>query len=724
MKYYIPTTSMNFNCILSSESISPVGFYPVRGFGYSRWFAIPENDRDGVVLLYRNPFALTRPMGDQEDHPMLIEIDTDEKFDEVGDGVYASDHTIYLNSLAAKIILFSDDDKRTVLSLADSSLETKMLRFYKKRIVVRSYEGKVPKVSLVKGSSPKQEEIDADRRINKIKGLLYGYYIGALLSSDAKDVEKLNILREIQNIFSSVASSADRRASASQTSRLAELMCSFKREEPLYRELTTLVGAEQIADRIVNLARGYGHELIEHNSDRMLSELAKMKDGMSMPQRWVRDAIEQQNRVMQSRRNKLSVANDEIVTEAGKLLNISSDVLPDADENKLFIAWVNDVLSMSRFTGKISSAKEDLSDELTRKAKEILGPNWTDGNGIKIFMNALRRHVRGEDFVQPWGNGLLSSIAAVVVKGDDWDKLLSFMQGKGMTDYRLAFGFYGVLNGFANLTRDFTDILLNMDAQYLIDVYREFYGELHGITLRIPELEQQETNVSSAAVDTRTSAITQNHVVSEKCAKVIDFFKDPSIKIKVSSRSDVTKSTLLNALSLAISELNDDRALPKLPELLVKKYAVPYGWKKTLSAWKKLQKFVASIAPSEEASMSLPGFEESGDERRTLPIAEFSNRLLAGDWIDECACMIPDLASRRTFINDMRWFVDNHHETYRDKTGIVKGRYFGRYSLSIESIEKHMIEQGRGSKCEGIREDYKKVPVEEIIELLKSRYAK
>lgn len=483
MKYYIPTTSLNFNCILSSESISPSGFYPIRGFGYPRWFAIPENNQDGVVLLYRSPFALARPKCDQEDHPMLIEIDTEEKFKEIGDGVFASAHTIYLNSLVDKVILFSEEDKRVVLSMADGSLETKMLQLYKGRIVVSACAGKVPEVPEVKHMSVMQEEVGRDQRINKIKGSLYGYYIGAALTSDPEDVKKLNALREVQNIFSSVASSPDRNASSMQCDRLRELMISLKYADPVYRELVGIVGSEEKADKVLDLEYRHGKELVRYNPDRMLSELKNAVGGMNSPQAWVKDAIRSHLQHMEERRKKLPVSSHEITVGEEAHLNISSKVLPDAVENRLFVSWVNDVLIKSEFSGGISSVKETLSDALTLKAKESLGDTWADGNRVKVFMNALRRHVRGEAFDVQWDSGVLSSIAAVVLKGDDWNALLSFMQGKGMTDYRLAFAFYGMLTGFANLTRDFTNIILDMEPHYVNEVYQEFRAALHGTTL-------------------------------------------------------------------------------------------------------------------------------------------------------------------------------------------------------------------------------------------------
>ena len=65
-KLYIPTSTLNFNNILSSESISPKAFYAIRGFGYSRWQEVEErlqhqqaNAREWrqTCLDYFRPFA-------------------------------------------------------------------------------------------------------------------------------------------------------------------------------------------------------------------------------------------------------------------------------------------------------------------------------------------------------------------------------------------------------------------------------------------------------------------------------------------------------------------------------------------------------------------------------------------------------------------------------------------------------------------------------------------
>lgn len=145
----------------------------------------------------------------------------------------------------------------------------------------------------------------------------------------------------------------------------------------------------------------------------------------------------------------------------------------------LYKAWINEVLSKDEYSGKISTFKRDLSDNVTTKAKEVCEGEWR-GSYPERTLNALRHHIGGEEFPYKWGNDIFSSLAALIISGDDWKKQLQFMQEKEMTDYRIAFSMYGTINGFANLPRDFTDVLFNRDSKYIADVYQEFYGQLFG----------------------------------------------------------------------------------------------------------------------------------------------------------------------------------------------------------------------------------------------------
>ena len=110
MKLYIPTTTLNFNNILSSETISPKAFYGERGYGYKRWENVVENNLENCILLYNKPFSFTRPNNGLDDYPMLVEIDVEDdelnEFEKCGEWGYKSSHSLVLTPVTTRFIFF------------------------------------------------------------------------------------------------------------------------------------------------------------------------------------------------------------------------------------------------------------------------------------------------------------------------------------------------------------------------------------------------------------------------------------------------------------------------------------------------------------------------------------------------------------------------------------------------------------------------------------------
>lgn len=487
-KFYIPTSSLNFNNILSSESISPKAFYTARSFGYARWINIPENPFENSIVLYEDLCSFVRPPSDYEDHPLLLEVTLDDyecsNLVALSNHLYLCDRTLYINPFSSSLYFFSENDKRIALSLSDSSLETKFTHLYAKKIIAIA----PPSVSYqpIENDADIQPlnsaEIEKDKRTNKMKGLLYGYYIGAILSASKENVKKLNTAREIQNIQAAILASFDHKATSQQRDRLKSLYAAFQPEVPFLAKLSSLVKEKSIFDSIVTLVRvEYGYIKGEFDVDRVISQLlaGQYNSEVKNPVMERTSALIKQIKadiVHQS--SPVSDSDSEVVVIDNSLVHMKLQSLSDDDE-KLCKAWLNEVLSKDVYSGKVSTFKEALSDDVTKKAKEVHDGEWK-GSYQEVTLNALRRHVRGDEFPHVWNNDILSSISALLVRGDDWQKLLEFMQGKEMTDYRIAYAMYGTINGFANLPRDFTDVLFAQNRNYIANIYKEFYGQLFG----------------------------------------------------------------------------------------------------------------------------------------------------------------------------------------------------------------------------------------------------
>lgn len=771
MKYYIPTSSLNFNNILSTESLSPKSFYERRGFGYSRWFSVEENSIEHLTLLYDKPHMFERPQSDIEDHPMLIEIDVEDEFPKVADGVFYTDRTIYLNPWQTKFIFFTEKDKTTALSLSDSSLETKLVRLYQRKIYVHIFEGTFPIVQ--KDSIAPIGDIDSlveeDYVINKMKGLLYGYYIGANLSSTKENVQKLDALREIQNIFSSVLSSYDKTPSNAQRSRLNELFDYLDSQQPIYADLEKEVGNRLMVDKIFAIFKRHGYVFTSIDRTKLVYGL--QDDGENNQSMiWINREIARAKSLMESSKQKLNPDVAEIIVSSKDKVAAPKTIEDNLMAN-LFVCWVNEVLCSKSFNGKINSIKEGLSDEITKSAKNVIGSDW-DNSPVRTYLNQLRRHVRGEEFNQSWDNGVLSSISAVLIKGDEWEQLLNFMQSKGMYDYRIAFALYGVLNGFANMTRDFTDLLLTTESSYLSKVYREIYGQL--LEKSIPETFNTSSTIETKKPEKGTLGNgAQTIILQNPEEKALKDWQN-SIRVFAASVIKRDKQKLLSSLEDAFAQNGDNQDYFAFITMLDNFEGWKPGKNGPSTAWTRLQEHYVpdygqrigkpakkqsqSKKPTQQERGLFDGFVDglqnvaqnvinafTGDEDKNSKedlkqgfsspkkvkqaVSRVGKSILEDKaWIYECSTLISDSRANRQFIEDMEWFVGNHNDTYNDKKkGIVPGYYAGHDRTNervLERIRAYMDNKlkPRNEKMQWLAEIYANIPINKIIDYISKIY--
>ena len=345
--------------------------------------------------------------------------------------------------------------------------------------------------SLIEPCELNESGIEKDIRINKMKGMLYGYYIGALLSTNLESVKYLNCLKEIHNIFAAIFSSFDKQPTDYQNQRLDVLFDMLNMFSHDFQKINSIVNDTDKTKSIFNYFRTKYKIPFEDKNTYLyyLQEKNESQGNENYSIKWIKSKIENQKWEILQKQKQLQPNESELIVIDCIVSALNNEFVADDIEKRLCMEWFNDTLSDKSTNGKISTYKEELAKSITVKAKEVYESEW-ESCMTRSYLNDLRRHIVGEEFKYEWKNGLLSSIAAVIIAGDDWEKLLSFLQSKEMTDYKLSFAFYGILNGFANLPRDFTDLLYKQKGEYVRDVYREFYGQLFGTSL--PEFEKLE----------------------------------------------------------------------------------------------------------------------------------------------------------------------------------------------------------------------------------------
>ena len=188
MKYlYIPTSSLNFNNILSTGSISPPVVYAARRFGYNKFEVVPPNPFHNILLLYdRYPvFSITD--ADRDNHPLVLRILADRISLDLSANrvINVYDKTIYIDPASTEFLFSTQDAIRITLTKAEPSLTTKLVCLYRLGINVAcpsSCDSFNWSPNMLDSYCDGPNEValrncEPDLRINRLKGFATGYIL-------------------------------------------------------------------------------------------------------------------------------------------------------------------------------------------------------------------------------------------------------------------------------------------------------------------------------------------------------------------------------------------------------------------------------------------------------------------------------------------------------------------------------------------------------------------
>ncbi|MEI8045802.1 MAG: hypothetical protein WCI92_00380 [Bacteroidota bacterium] len=521
MKLFIPTSSLNFNNIMSCETISPFVFYTQRNFGYKTFEKVELNNFNNSLLLYEVFPELQIPKSELVNYPMVIEVDIDSEVNglkKIHNDIWQIDRTIYLNPFSSNIYFFSSEDKSTILSRSESSAETKLVKLYWNCIKVYQSEKKDYKLEGISDLPIlNYHELENDNQKNKIKGFAYAYLIAANNSTSKENIQLKNVINKIINLSSAIVNSVSGNGTQQQNDELKFLLQKINAHQYNdVKEFLKTVLPDQYNDvwnRIYNqfgmrIPNKYNFENYSHS----LTDKAKYETSLQELKNWSNKMIESSNIV----KPKLDWSN--IALAGNRLTQYEDPFIVKLETKEMYQNLINDIFVSSDITESLfSSEKSNLADEITRKIKSYVGDEEWKNHDANKFLNNLRRNIAGQEaFNINWNTGLISAIASFLLKGEDFEKLNDFLISSEIEDGRLAFGFYGCICGFANLSRVFTASLFESDYDYLAKNYKTIYKQLHNIELSgdIPKEEKQKTITVQSKINTeiKTVELSSNNI--------------------------------------------------------------------------------------------------------------------------------------------------------------------------------------------------------------------
>ena len=686
-KLYIPTSTLNFNNIMSSESISPAAFYANRRFGYKRFEKVVPNKLDNLILLYDKYPLFDINDKEMENYPMVIEIDTQdipEDYVQEKNGVFFTDRTIYLNPFSTRIIFRTVSDRTLSLSKAEPSIESKLIPLYRGRFIVLSDEiEKFNWTPIHIDDLPTYDNnaVSFDIAINKLKGMLYGYLLGANGSCSNKVVSVKRKVKNLRNVLSAILASPDGRVTKTQEQQLDGL---YKNLNRCFYELS---GVQSHVNEIIAKKNEY------YQTQSFLTILK----GEGLYQVWFKKQVAQLN-LCYSQIQPFNLSNQSIdkVAELDTYIdNIERiiqtyDVKTKIDKSKLpvvqncriteipsqkdfLVKLFNEYMSEAWNGAEFLSSRYEFAKNGGKLFRESAGDKW-ETSPARTYINSLLKNLNEftEFDINSTESDILKSFAAFCQKGEsDIDKFRDYLISNGIGDFRIAFALWGLIFGFAEMPKTLTNELFeSQNVQYIEDYYRYIYKQLHKIELdgtsdRIPkvyekpvdyldenktkDIDESEGKTERQIQDVGNSVVKSEpeHGVTPIPDELIGLFDSESFK-KLSPKAQHHFKTE----SLNLYNRNSKRIdTVYINELIKIEYPKSKTcWKKAIKDWNQKRKSSKKQNP-----------------QHTLFFQESTGIFLQDfDFLRSNQDFIELVSGIDGWENDLKWYIDAHNPNHKD----------------------------------------------------------
>lgn len=768
MKYYIPTSNINLDNILQSECILPPTHYNQRISGYNSFEQIEQLRSFSSIILFDYPVHFTINDTGRYNFPILIEIEDEYQsndFDKLQEGVYVCNHAIQITPSNCRVYFFSKQAYDLTLINTKSN---KSIKFFSKYTILPDTFGlktkPFPDINTL-NCNPLPCE---DKYIDKQKGAMYAYLLGQKLSLSADLASLLKLDQEIYNILTSLIATPS--LSSTFGIILSKLVEDYRKIDSI-EKYNQKVFDEELDNALGNISKGDFIGVLNKLGlwDTCFEDLCKKRNCHLLPnvdtlvsssdytmfrneieKRTISNIEKHQSNIKESLQG-ISVNGYNIVIENMNLVNktiehiIENDLTPEALSAHRMAVYMGIMQSIVPII-KISIGEEKWNASMERNYINNLHAHIEDP-GVPFDINSIN-------------NKELKAIACFILRGHSFSDLTALLKLNAIEDYRASLVLWGTLCGYYGMNRDSLQLVLS--GENYEGVYKKLFGkELGKITnIQVPVKSQPATEEEDFNVEDYKFLLEKfkfNKDVDEFINAVVSRSKAAKIRIADAINyvcgdkpyKKAKKQCELAKIAYKTYLLKDDKV--KFTEYIKENLKTDKAQKETFKHFgfgenkdKKSTKLktrtesdLFSVTDKkdtigDEGTVTVPtkiGRErnESISNLREVPHKEESI-IENTAWINECASMISDSRARRKFLEDMEWFVGNHHETYKDKKkGVVKGYYAGHDCTNERVIErlKVYMENKLKPRYENMRwlaEIYAKIPINNIIDYISKLY--
>ena len=478
MKLYIPTTTLNIDNILSTECIAPSSFYKGRDYGYNNFYPIQYIPYTNVLLLFSG--IPNFQINDSEHHafPLVIEVDFPDSINnlkQIGEvnniKIYTTDDVVRLTPYNARILFFNPKGLSSAKLSCSDSLTNKLGERFRFNLCKAEFELQSALVQVVVEDvcNEYESKVIRDNRLNKVKGFIYGYYLGISKSLSANSAKLLKIQRRIYDIVDSIKNEGSYNSNAFQD-ELLKLDSEYRKNDPVTKQCRE--EWEKYLNSI-NIPIDALDALLEKYDENSFVKLSFMKKNGFTPSVSIR---QYGLRNLEDYRNALTAHTVSIVNSDRKKalekfaasIKQTFDLDPsyetcmlanEDDETNLYNKFIARIIWNAHCPTpeSLRTNRFNIATEITRMTKSIWedsGMQWHNSSAQE-FMNDLRQNIKNFTPLDINGheNIILKSVAIYILKGEDYESLVQFCEDNLINDYRYALALWGATQGYVKISR-------------------------------------------------------------------------------------------------------------------------------------------------------------------------------------------------------------------------------------------------------------------------------
>ncbi len=585
--FYIPTSNLNLNNILSTESISPFVFYEKRGFGFKRYEKINSNQFNNTFLAYSALPIIPIIISDREEFPIFIRIPQEyllghRKHSIKGKEIYQIDSTIYLRWTKCIIIVSNDDQRKKLIASTGKSLEIKNSTYYLDSICVLNqefidtFEWEDSLLNEIYDYNYfNNEKVLYDQKINKLKGLVYGYASGLLREQPKEVIEGKQYFQDFINVFSGLMNDLSLYSSGTNNIKSTKDFDSqFKKLQILKERINILFSFKEqchinktilekfkIDDATLKLLDTYKYknysilDIIRHfikEQDKNLNTINDLIDLLiTQGKEFIRFGSQiSYNKLVGDFNLIIDLVNDKISHyQHSEIVKNKLENIPFQLNNNNEIEYTNPNISLEEKIGfniiandllnrfemsssdDIAQGRKDIIVGIANKIKELY--NVQDNNEL-TYLRRLHKSLTtvGVGFkINEIESLTFQSIAVFLSRYADVSKFQDYLEKNKISKLGLAYAFWGTAYGYANLSKIFLSPLQsNLNTlQIIINYFLELEGN-NNLTIKSTNPPDKnltpESRIVEWEINKRTSSCEEPVSLYQSMQSFKDFIKN------------------------------------------------------------------------------------------------------------------------------------------------------------------------------------------------------